>query len=110
MNEATTPETGNAAGGRMQALVSHDWQITAILSDEIFIETDCNSGRKRRIRKTSCKCGQPFLIEYDAPLTCRRDGKRIFYPDDVAGMCAFRCRNCLEPVHETVPGAEYGEG
>jgi hypothetical protein len=58
--------------------------------------------------QAACKCGQSFLIEKTLR-TCRADGKRIFYSDqDDAGLCAFRCRACHSPVHESVPGAEYG--
>ena len=60
---------------------------------------------------SACTCGQKFLIEKKTGQSAfRADGKRIFYPgEENAGLCAFRCRSCHEPVHETVPGAEYGE-
>jgi len=55
----------------------------------------------------TCKCGQPFLIERTLQ-TCRSDGKRVYYSDqDDKGLCAFLCRACLAPVHESVPGAEF---
>jgi len=88
--------------------VMRDWQVTAILPNNMLVETDCNSGTKRTLKKSSCSCGQPVLIEYDST-PCRTDGKRIFYPDsDDTGRCAFRCKQCKEPVHITVPGAEWG--
>ena len=61
--------------------------------------------------ESACKCGQKFLIEKKSGMgTNRADGKRIFYPgEEDVGLCAFRCRGCQEPVHETVPGAEFGE-
>lgn len=57
------------AQGPVDVLVKNDWQ--------------------RTLRKSACACGQPVLIEYDAP--GRADGKR-----------------CRQPVSVTVPGAEYG--
>lgn len=54
----------------------------------------------------TCKCGQVFLIERTLR-TCRADGKRVFYSDDEDNWCAFRCRKCHSPVHESVPGAEF---
>jgi hypothetical protein len=61
--------------------------------------------------KSACKCGQKFLIEKKSGKgTNRADGKRIFYPgEEDVGLCVFRCWGCHAPVHETVPGAEYGE-
>ena len=101
-------EQAPIAVGPLEAPVMRDWQITAILPDDMLVETDCNSGEKRTLRKSACSCGQPVLIEYDAH-SCRADKKRIFYPDqDDAGWCAFRCKRCHQPVSETVPGAEYG--
>ncbi len=86
-----------------------DWQITSILPNDMLVETDCNSGVTRKLRKSRCSCGQAVLIEYDAR-TCRADGKRIFYPDiEDAGWCAFRCKQCHQPVNESVPGAEFGQ-
>lgn len=61
-----------------------------------------------QIVEAKCKCGQPFLIEHESQCEGRKDRKRVFYlHDDPAGQCAFRCRSCREPVHETVPGAEF---
>lgn len=86
---------------------ARDWQITTILPNDLFIETDCNSGQTRRIRKTICNCGQAMLIEFDAH-SARADKKRIFYPDGPDDWwCVFRCKKCGEPVHDTVPGAEF---
>lgn len=62
------------------------------------------------ISESRCKCGQRFLIEHDSDLSCRRDRKRIYYPDDdTYGLNAFRCRVCGGVVDETVAGAEYGK-
>ena len=84
-----------------------DWQVTIILSDNLFIETDCNSGDKRRIRSSYCRCGKPVLIEYNTT-GFRKDGKRIFYPErDEDGYNVFRCEKCRQPVNESVPGAEF---
>ena len=84
-----------------------DWQVTTILSDDLFIEIDCNSGNDRRIRKSRCECGKPMLIEYNTT-GFRKDGKRIFYPERVEeGYNVFRCEACRQPVNESVPGAEF---
>jgi len=86
---------------------THDWQVTTILSNDLFIETDCNSGRKRRIRKSQCSCGNPVLIEYGVK-GFRKDKKRVFYPDrDCEGYDVFRCEVCREPVSQSVPYARY---
>lgn len=109
MNETTNTENGNAVGGRMQALVSRepDWQVTAILADGLFIETDCNSGKTRRIRTTKCQCGKSVEIQYDAN-SGRRDRKMVYHPEDRGtGWCLFRCKGCGQPVGDSVPGAEY---
>lgn len=93
----------------LEGRVIRDWQITTVYSDDLLEETDCNSGEKRTLRKSRCRCGQPVLIEYNAH-SCRADKKRVFYPDQKdTGWCAFRCKKCHNPVSETVPGAEYGE-
>lgn len=85
----------------------HD-DITTILPNNMFIETDCASGKTRRIMKSACTCGESFLIEYNTR-SCRADGKRIFYPDrEDAGWCAFRCRKCHQVVSDSVPGAQHG--
>lgn len=86
-----------------------DWQTTTILTNTDFIETDCNSGDKRRLKKTQCTCGEKMLIEYNVKTSCRRDKKRIFYHDDGPDSLwgAIRCRACKEPVNETVAYAEY---
>lgn len=93
----------------VERVVRPDWQITTILPGDYLIETDCNSGRKRRLKKSKCSCGQPVLIQLSGA-TGRRDGKRVFYTDEVnEGWDAFRCKSCHKPVHESVPGAEYDE-
>ena len=84
-----------------------DWQVTEILADDLFIETDCNSGDTRRIRKSRCNCGNPVLIEYGAT-GFRKDGKRVFYPgQNEDGYHVFLCEKCRKPVDQTVPGAEF---
>lgn len=86
---------------------SPDWQVTAFLPGDIIIETDCNSGEKRKLGKSKCICGQPVLIQLHGN-SGRRDGKRVFYPDEPdTGRDAFRCKTCLRPVAESVPGAEH---
>ena len=93
-----------------QQIVSRtpDWQVTAILADDLFIETDCNSGAERTVRTTKCGCGMPVEIEYNAS-SCRADKKRVYHPEDKnTGWCLFRCKGCGEPVHDSVPYAEYG--
>jgi len=91
--------------------VNCDWQITAILADNLLIQTDCNSGEKRRIRRTQCLCGEAMLIEYNAKTSCRRDKKRVFYADDDANSLwgAVRCRGCSGLVKETVVHAEMDD-
>lgn len=81
---------------------TQDWQVTTILPNNLFIETDCNSGAQRYIRKSVCSCGQVVLIEYCTE-GFRKDGKRIFYPDvNDSGVHVFRCKQCHQPVNETV--------
>lgn len=109
MNNGQNTETAAATDpqGRLDALVSRDWQVTAILANNLYIETDCNSGGKRRVRRSQCNCGNPVLIEYNTT-GFRKDGKRIFYPGlDEDGYHVFRCEACLQPVHDSVPGAEF---
>lgn len=66
-----------------------------------------NTGEKRKLRKSTCICGQPVLIQLHGN-SLRLDGKRVFYPDELdTGKDAFRCKTCLRPVSESVPGAEY---
>jgi len=93
----------------VQGEVISDWQITAILSDTLIQETDCNSGRKRTLRKSRCSCGIDMLIELNSPRTCRTDGKRVFLATETnTEWGLFRCPGCTKPVSESVPGAEYG--
>jgi hypothetical protein len=77
----------------------------------IAFHAECDARKEEgmtRITESACSCGQKALIEHGSKNTFRKDRKRIFYsPDESEGICAFRCRNCLEPVHETVPGAEF---
>lgn len=106
IKQPETPATSAPASGSLP-----DWQIVTIISDTDYQEVNCNGGDHRRIRKAKCSCGQPVLIEFDSKQTCRRDKKRIFYPDqpDIAGLCVFRCKSCHEPIGDTCPDAAYGE-
>jgi hypothetical protein len=94
----------------LDLLVSTDWQVLKIYTDNLFVEIDCNSGEKRTIKKTRCKCGEAVLVQQGG-WGGRADGKRVFYPDDDPNTLwgAFRCRKCHEPVAKSVPGAEYEE-
>ena len=88
--------------------IVRDWQVSMILSDTIFIETDCNSGTQRRLKKSKCECGEAVLIQRNVDRCLRMDGKRIFYPDSKDdSSCIFRCRNCLQTIDKSVPGAEF---
>ncbi len=88
--------------------IVRDWQVSMVLSDTVFIETDCNSGTQRRLKKSKCECGEAVLIQRNVDRHFRLDGKRIFYPDSKDdGSCIFRCRNCLQPIDKSVPGAEF---
>ena len=92
----------------MNTETRRDWQVQAILPGNSYIDVDCNSGDKRHIKKSKCRCGQSILIERDWP-TCRTDGKRIFYPDEPdTGLCVFRCKGCGDVIGDTAPGAEHG--
>lgn len=57
------------------------------------------------------RCTEAISVEFNAPpaRTARADGKRPFYPDTDKSQTTmvFRCRQCLEPVHETVPSAKF---
>jgi hypothetical protein len=62
------------------------------------------------IIQSKCSCGTPVEIrtEEDAISKMRRDGKQAVYPDDKnKNYSIFRCKNCLEPLHVTVPEYEY---
>ncbi len=84
------------------------WQVSIVLSDTVFVEIDCNSGRKRMLEKSKCECGEAILIQRNAGPGFRTDCKRIFYPDTTdESSCIFRCRNCLKPIDKTAPGAEF---
>lgn len=61
---------------------------------------------------SECSCGQKVFIEHDVNsrirLSCRSDGKRVWYPDEQdEGWCAFRCKSCMEPIRLTAKGAEF---
>ncbi|MCP3686517.1 MAG: hypothetical protein GY861_28090 [bacterium] len=64
--------------------------------------------------ESKCSCGQKVLIDRDANnggvrRTCRRDGKRVFYPgEEDKGICVFRCSSCLKPIDETCLEAAHG--
>jgi hypothetical protein len=82
------------------------WEITGVLGEDLFIQTDTHSGEKRKVRSSECDCGQPVMIEYNT--SHRQDGKRTFYPeDDKENTLVFRCKQCLSPVHESVPYAGF---
>lgn len=63
--------------------------------------------------EAQCNCGQKVLIDQDANnggerRTCRADGKRIFYPDEIDnGACVFRCKSCREPIDKTCLEARH---
>lgn len=74
----------------------------------------------QQIIKDSCACGKKINVELNCKPRCsRKDKKRPHYPDEElpAGldpnkfsrqsMSVFRCRNCSQPVSETVPSAKY---
>lgn len=65
-----------------------------------------------RIIETQCQCGEPISLEEECEWAraCRADLKRPFYPDDdvMRSKTVFRCRNCEEPVSESVPLAKHG--
>jgi hypothetical protein len=92
---------------QVDAVVRADWQVLTILTDDTFVEINCNTGEKRHIRKSACKCGQAALIQLSGAKG-RNDGKKVFYPDEKdMGWNAFRCKSCHEPVNLSIPGAEY---
>lgn len=53
---------------------------------------------------TNCTCGKAVEIRTgsDANSNYRKDGKQAVYPCE-GGYCIFRCSQCLEPLHQTVP-------
>ena len=61
------------------------------------------------IIKSQYICGESYLIDLNAGDKFRADGKRVYQQDWYAGRCAFRCKSCLRPVNESVPGADFGE-
>lgn len=103
-------DTTSGSNSAVDRLVSPDWQVLALLPGGFIVDIDCNSGRKRRLKESQCRCGQDVLIQLEGN-RLRLDGKRVFYPDEPdKGADAFRCKSCHAPVSESVPGAEYGEG
>lgn len=58
---------------------------------------------------TNCTCGKAVEIRTgkDSDSRYRKDGKQAVYPGE-DGYCIFRCRQCLEPLSETVPAFAYG--
>ena len=61
-----------------------------------------------KIIESECRCGEKIMIEFGSNNTARVDKKRVFYKEDKReNVCVFRCRNCSECVHESVPGAEF---
>ncbi len=74
----------------------------------------------QQIIEDICACGKKINVELNCKPRCsRKDKKRPHYPDEElpAGldpnkysrhsMSVFRCRNCSQPVSETVPSAKY---
>ena len=107
---STIEEAANGWNARVirTSQIVRDWQVSMVLSDTIFIETDCNSGTQRWLKKSNCECGEAVLIQRNVDRCLRMDGKRIFYPDNKDdSSCIFRCRTCLKPIDKTVPGAEF---
>ena len=58
--------------------------------------------------ESKCICGKEFIIEHGDD-RFRRDGKRVYPKGELRNLCSFRCEDCMRPVNESVPGAEYGE-
>lgn len=56
-----------------------------------IVETECSCGEKIEVRTGS-----------DSKSDFRKDGKQAVYPGE-SGYCIFRCRVCLEPLHQTCP-------
>lgn len=67
-----------------------------------------------------CSCGEEISVQINCKQrVCRTDGKRPFYKDaklpdgvdptmySVDSITVFRCRNCNQPVDETVAAASF---
>lgn len=61
--------------------------------------------------KTQCVCGEAISVDIDVADTCRKDGKRPHYPDDVYGYVAtqFRCRACGGWLGDTCKEAVFNK-
>ncbi|OUD77262.1 hypothetical protein XM73_c20614 [Vibrio vulnificus] len=63
------------------------------------------------IQDECTRCNEAISVEMNTPpaRTVRNDGKRPFYPDSdhKNATTVFRCRQCLEPVDQTVPSAKF---
>lgn len=87
---------------------SEDWQVINVLKENLFIEIDCNSGKKRKIRTSRCKCGAQINIEYNCDFSGRADKKRLFHDEEKnTEWCLFRCKHCERVVSDSVPGGEH---
>ena len=62
------------------------------------------------IVQSKCSCGTPVEVRSgtDAISSMRTDGKQAVYPEDPKkNYSIFRCKNCMQPASETVPGYQY---
>lgn len=61
-------------------------------------------GKVMAIIETACSCGKKVEVRTggDSGSNFRKDGKQAVYPGE-SGYCIFRCRACLEPLHQTCP-------
>ncbi|ENO3963803.1 hypothetical protein ACBH03_001814 [Vibrio vulnificus] len=63
------------------------------------------------IRDECTRCNEAISIEVNTPPSraTRTDRKRPFYPDTdhQNATTVYRCRQCLEPVDNTVPSAKF---
>jgi hypothetical protein len=48
-----------------------------------------------------CSCGKPVHKVLDSSCTMWKNGDRFHYPEDNTATCIFRCKDCLECIHET---------
>jgi hypothetical protein len=67
------------------------------------------SGVAGDVTESKCTvCGSEYVIEHNSSHSFRSDNKRIFRSGDDSSISIFRCHSCHRPVHETVPGAQFG--
>ena len=104
MSETNT-ETGKDEGATRQdvrstGLVSRDrdWQITTILLNNLYIETDCNSGVKRRIRKSRANAATQYLLNTTRPDSEKEEIMIEYLYTEGAGICSQK---------SSVPGLRY---